>query len=1204
MESKQSATNRPSLLVYRASAGSGKTFTLAARYIALLMDGNRAATILAVTFTNKATAEMKGRIVEYLYRMRTNIQDAALQPFIRTVKSFMTTSLSPDKMQQRAALQLKSILEDYDHFNVTTIDAFLQMLLGEVARTADLQTNYRVELRDAEVIDEAIDLMLAEFNDMSKGLKEKLKAFIRQALDEERNWDIRRQLKEIATQLRNDHYLLVKDKLDRFFGCKGNLAGYRKLLNSLSQKGALGETKDLLEKFKRAFPDENFENGCGRSAGAYRTLIKNIGESLEDYRTVKEPFKGLTEAALNYLQNDFAVKYQGQYNGAQLADALIQLNDMCAKCRYQINSIEACRKRLGEMELLNDIGGQVDRINAEANRMLLSTTPILLHHILEQGDDFAFVLEKAGTRFDHIMIDEFQDTSRMQWDNFLPLVDELLSRGGTTLLVGDVKQSIYRWRGGDWEILKNIEQGNLRKYFTDGRAQVESLTRNFRSDTNIVLFNLDLFPKAAKELDALHDLIPTKNQQIGEHDIQDIYDEGFTPEKAEEYCRNINDKSGYVDIRLYPFSQAKKKDTKEGEKGRVEKDADELILEDFFKTLGALRARGVKENDILVLVRGRKDIDKIISYDEAHKSDDSFLDVRFVSADAYRLDASVSVNMIVSAIRWLNDWDDKISLTYLAHHYQTYILKNAVSWYDAGHSPLKYLPMAFSKSYLLRNEPLYELVEHLSRLLLYVPDGVDGKRHKVLTDDSYVFCFMDRVMAYLDGNAGDLKAFIDYWDDHLCAECIPTPEVANGIRLMTIHKAKGLQAHTVIVPFCDWDVEKDSNIFLSSSKDFLWCKVNDDQYSGSNSGLEPIPAVAVEPTSKMKESIFQEDYAREHQLRRIDNLNLMYVAFTRPVHNLIVMGKVDSQKKNTKKGGPTPENLPCNTVADVLAKVYGKEKEIIGFDYEENAVQIYHEGELVGGIEKGEDVKAENRLKLPMQSVEVQLSNEMERMNFRQSNESQQFLEQTENLGAKKRLTYDDLEAEYRLPDTSGDKDLPDSEDLPPLVGDLDADNRKPVDAEAEKRQEEYVKKGNLLHFVFQNLRTADDLSETVDGLRRNGIIDGDKEEQEVRRLVTGCLNNKEACKWFDGSWTLYRECTILRRGKDGVAHHLRPDRVMIRKDETVVVDYKAATPKEEHQAQVREYMNLLLKMGYPNVKGYLWYLYPNKVEEVPLQPS
>lgn len=1155
MESKQTVANRPSLRVYSASAGSGKTFTLAARYIALLMDGNSAATILAVTFTNKATAEMKSRIVEYLYKMRTDIRDVALRPFIKTVKSFMTSSLSPDVMQDRAALQLKSILEDYDHFCVTTIDAFLQMLLGEVARTAHLQTNYRVELRDAEVIDEAIDLMLAEFNDMSKALKEKLKNFIRQALDEERNWDIRRQLKEIASQLRNEHYLSVKDKLDIFFAGKGNLANYRKLLNGMFQKGAFERARNMLAKFNTDFENENFEKGCGKSKGQYPKLIMNLGNSLNDYKAVDKPFEGLTDKALIYLQTDFAEKYQGPYDGAQLAAALIQLNDLCAECRYRMNSIEACTKRLGEMELLNDIGAQVDRINKEANRMLLSTTPILLHRILEQGDDFAFILEKAGTRFNHIMIDEFQDTSRLQWDNFLPLIDELLSRGGTTLLVGDVKQSIYRWRGGDWEILKNIEQGNLRKYFADGRAQVESLTKNFRSDTNIVLFNLNLFPRAAKELDALHDHIPTKNLQIGDHDIQSIYDEGFSSENAEKYCRNFEDKSGFVDIRLYPISTSKNKEIKEGENGRIPKEADELILEDFYKELGVLKARGVNENDILVLVRGRKDIDAIISYYEAHKSDDGFPTVRIVSADAYRLDASVSVNMIVSAIRWLANGSDLISLTYLAHHYQTFILKNAVNWFDVGKNPFAFLPEAFKKPQLLRNKPLYELVEELSRLLLYVSDVSDGTRRKVLTDDSYVFCFMDRVMAYLDGNSGDLKTFVDFWDDNLCAECIPTPDVANGIRLMTIHKAKGLQAHTVIVPFCDWNVEKESSHFLSTSKDFLWCKVDDSSYSGSESGIEPIPAVAVEPTDKMAQSIFQDDYAGEHQLRRIDSLNLMYVAFTRPVHNLIVTGKVCVPKKDTKKGTPAPDRLACETVADVLAKVYGKDKEIIGFEYEKNAIQIYHEGELVGGIEKDDEREAENRLKLPVQSVPVQLSNDLERMNFRQSNESQQFLEPEEA-------------------------------------------------ADAENRNGEYVKKGNLLHLVFQNLRTENDLGETVAGLRRSGVIDGDKEEREVMQLVAGCLKNKAARKWFDGSWTLYRECTILRRGKDGVAHRLRPDRVMMREEETVVVDYKAAKPKDEHQAQVREYMNLLQKMGYPNVKGYLWYLYQNQVEEVPPQPS
>ena len=1113
------------LTVYSASAGSGKTFTLAARYIALLLDGQSARSILAVTFTKKATAEMKARILSNLYALSRYADAADMQPFMTKVREFMSENHQNESfevIQKMAARQLKSILEDYDHFTVTTIDAFLQMLLGEVARIAGLQTNFKVELNDQDVIDGVIDKMVSHLEMLDSETKIGIRKMIRQKMEDEKGWDVRKQLKQLSKiMLYNDTYLKEKDQIEGYLEKDKRFEDYVKLLKTSKDAQAVVEMKKLVRKYDEIYGD-NWKCGNGNQTRWTIGFVKRVRKSLANEISGTEYFKGISNSASDYMGSDkFKSTYEGPGTAEELSDLILEMNELCGECRiYELN-FKSTTQNLNELSLLNSISKAVDEDNREANRILLSMTPILLREILEQGADTMFVLEKAGVRFSHVMIDEFQDTSHVQWENFLPLLNEILSRGGTTLLVGDVKQSIYRFRGGDWDILKNIRQETLEPYFNDGRGSVESLTRNFRSEQNVVEFNMEFFPKAAAELDKLAVSMPTHQLQIAPNGIEEIYDEHYKPEKLQDFCHR-EERHGLVDVRIYPFSNERK--------AEETKDKDEIVenqLRDMFDEILALLKKGMPEADMMILLRDKKRIYQVTSYLNAHQ--EAYKEVTLVSSDAFKLSSSVSVEMLVCALRYLVNPADKVALVYLVRHYQNEVLEQHLEWTDFMEKPEQFLPAGFDRKKLM-SKPLYEMTEELMRLFFY-----NGEGRRVVEDDSYVFAFMDEMLAFLSDNTSDAALFLEYWDDTLNNRTIPAPAVSKGIRILTIHKVKGLEARTVFLPLCDWDLEKDKNAGRSSvNGDVIWCRPEREPYNQVNTLLP------VSPGKDLSETIYQDDYAQEHYKRRIDNLNLLYVAFTRAKENMFVFCGCEKKLKT------------LTTVGDLMALVTGQEEAVAGFGGEDNFIQAIKKGTFEILKKEAPVEEGGNRLSLPRTNLNVSMSNNQGRMKFRQSNRSHDFI--------------------------------------------------RPLDDDEERQQNEYIRQGNLCHQIFSAIRTPEDVESVLKNFRDEGLIDTEERENSIRAIIARGWKNPQVLEWFDSSWTLFRECNILTRDANGTICKRRPDRVMMRGEETMVIDYKFGVPKPDYEEQVREYMTLLSRMGRRGVKGFIWYVYEGKT--VAVEPS
>ena len=452
--------------VCRASAGTGKTFTLAAYYVGLLLSGESYRNILAVTFTNKATAEMKERILGYLYGIATGTGDEAFLKKALELSGQWSVDSGQRSVRARAEQCFREMLLDYDNVQVSTIDSFLQTLLAGMAKMLGKAAGFRVELNLKQVITKAVDRLLT--TDMSPALQQIMGDYLQEQLRQEGRWDIRQTLINLALDLYNEQVqMLVSDgkvELD-----EKTISAYKRSLDRWAQ---LPEMQNLQNMVAQAKNDNEVAAKPDKQVG---DAVVRIERSLAGEKTLpsKDWFRWLTENKL-----------------AKTTDPLLlSINEQAARCGKIYRECMLTRSCLNDMRLMRSLLQEIETCLQDENRMLLAKTANTLRNALKEGDA-DFVLEKAGIRYKHIMIDEFQDTSTLQWQVFRPLIaDVLAGEGHTLLIVGDIKQSIYRWRNGDWHIMAELgtESDPFQAYYNKDFAP---LVKNFRSRRNVVEFNL------------------------------------------------------------------------------------------------------------------------------------------------------------------------------------------------------------------------------------------------------------------------------------------------------------------------------------------------------------------------------------------------------------------------------------------------------------------------------------------------------------------------------------------------------------------------------------------------------------------------------------------------------------------------------------------------------------------------------------------
>lgn len=1080
------------LTVYKASAGSGKTFTLASEYITLVVKNPQDyRSILAVTFTNKATQEMKTRILSQLYGIAHSLPDS--EAYYEQVR--MKTGFSEQTIRENAAKALSLLTHHYNEFRVQTIDAFFQSVLRNLARELNLTANLRVDLNDEQVEAQAVDELINSLEEGEEVLNW-IRDYIDKNIEDDKGWNVISQIKDFGKNIFKDFYKDHKTELDNRFSDESFFNDFitdlrerrTRILNRLNE-----HAKQMYKKIRDANLDN--PNLFNRGANGLLSHIIKLTKGTPSNDPTPQYVQSCIDSADKWPASKCPAKERAaiiELASASLCSDLKILNDYRINDWKEYQSCNLTLKHLSQLRLLHAISEAVDEINKDTNRFMLSNTQSLLSTLMKDSDT-PFVFEKMGAYLKHIMIDEFQDTSTIQWNNFRKLLDNCMAQVDShNLIVGDVKQSIYRWRQGDWKLLNNIEHE-----FTKEQIKIEPLDTNYRSEENIIRFNNAFFKQAVSQ--TVNELESEEIQ--GATELVEAYNE------IDQKPRKDNGK-GCVRIKLFRYDSKNASDYKQ------------KILNELIENIRQLLDQGYKQKDIAILARSKTVIPDIV---DSFQNIDT--NVSLVSDEAFRLDASLAVNVIIETLRLLTHPHDKLTESKLVKLYQQQVIKTEKDFNDLfvgeNSTELKsFLPSGYiDKFESLSRLSLIDLVDEI--FSLFSLDSLEGQ-------NAYVCTFYDTLNEYLRDHPADIDDFIEEWEDTLSSNTIQSDEV-DGIRLITIHKSKGLEYDNVLIPFCDWELEKTNGITI-------WCSGDDKEKPYGE-----LPLIPVDYSSKMLGTVFEDDYKEEHLQNTVDNMNLLYVAFTRAGKNLFITGK----KYKERTSGKSERSHIIQYIIEELAK------ELPGAiidDAGDNGPISFELGTLSTCEERVEKEKAtENPFELSPKTHKLKIETFPHPVSFRQSNKSHDFIK---------------------------------GEDI------------DPSDA---KR---YIKVGNVLHQLFSTILTEADIEPRLKELEQAGIIyNDDITSRELQNKISCALSNEKVKNWFSPRWTLFNECTILDYDKEtgGVYEH-RPDRVMTDGKEMIVVDFKFGKPRDEYHEQVQRYMRLLMRMGYKQVSGYIWYVLRNEI--------
>jgi ATP-dependent exoDNAse (exonuclease V) beta subunit len=818
------------LKIIKASAGSGKTHALTSEYLRLLYTKERAyKNILAVTFTNKATEEMKRRVVETLFRESA-------------------TDL-------RARERLVEILHDYSSFAISTIDRFFQQTMRAFAREIGKNSAYSVELDYKMVINEAIDNMVMSLDKPeSEELLEWLTILSIDSIDRGDGWNFKKEIKRLSNEIFNESYRLKKDLLKEVGANKGSLTLYKDML-----KRVIKEFKDELERIGKAALEivELHSLELEDFIGGSRTPLKNFLKAAKrEVSILPDSFLNLVDTPQNWASGEVIKKDPALYNVIEnayneglnaLAGELIAHYD-----GYVLyNSAEIILENIYTLGILIDIESYIQEYTKENNVVLIPETTELLNRIID-GSDSPFIYEKIGSRIDHFMLDEFQDTSIMQWQNFKPLILNSLACGYDNLIVGDVKQSIYRWRGSDWNLLNS----DLYKDLDPSQFSDTTLLENWRSCKNIIDFNNTFFPYLAEVCRELLD--------EGDPNETTLSPQRVYSQVKQTISAKSRDSQGHILLKFV-------KEERDGPGFREQSlDKVAVILERYIEL-------GYRLKDITFLVRKK---------DEAREVVEFLIERGYpvISDEALYISSSASVRRIITILKYINSPDDAVN-NVIAKHYGVDI----------------------SCADQIAHLPLYELCEELIGIIN--SEGLlCGEDSDSLSESLFMHSFLDMVLDYSKSSKADISSFIQWWEESGVQKSIPAPDGQNALRVMTIHKSKGLGIPVVIIPFFNIKLDYEGNL-----TPILWCETE----------IEPFNAIPLLPVKYKKgvaDTIFSKDYLSERRRVYIDNLNLAYVAFTRAERELAIISKVPPGKGENSVSailykqfcGELDENLELN----------------------------------------------------------------------------------------------------------------------------------------------------------------------------------------------------------------------------------------------------------------------------------------------------
>ncbi len=839
------------LNIYRASAGSGKTYRLTQDYIHLLFDPRRERVhrrILAVTFTNKATDEMKSRILKELHALaqgeKSDYRAGLMQKF----------SMSEDAVNVKARKILISILHDYSSFSISTIDRFFQQVIRSFAREIGVHGGYNLELDSDSTLQQSVDNLFLDLSkEENRQLLNWLTQFAEDRIENSDNWNPRKNIEELGHEIFKENYQHKAEDTNRKLHDREFLQAYRTQLRQIET-----DFEAKLKTTAQAGLDILQANGLTHADFAY-SATKEYDKLVNGETKVGKRFQDMAQDVSKCYASKTPQHIKNAIESAYYGGLQQNMQDIVSILSEDIiyyNTASLILKHLNTLGILSDLAVQIKKLTEEQNSMLISDANMLLNRIIDNSDT-PFVYEKTGVHIDHFMIDEFQDTSTLQWKNFFPLIDNSLSSDKFNLVVGDVKQSIYRWRNSDWKLLDE----QIMTDFRPEQLHEENLDTNWRSDKNIIDFNNEFFRCAAQLL----------QQKLNENldPALNVYPElGHFTEKIQHAYGHLYQKAspkagtGYIHMSFIPAD--------ENEDGWKTESLNRLpaLLED-------IQQRGYKPGDVAILVKKNDEaqqvIQKILKYKSSPEAKPGY-SYDIMGVEGIIVSNAPSVRFISGVLKLLLQPNDSIQQTIVNFEYARAVLhlpENqalAACFTQTGEDKMIFTASEKAELVRLRSLPLYDMIEKIISLF-----GVGSWTNEAV----FVQAFQDMVYKYTNTRNSDVYSFLKWWDKFGVKQSMSTPDSTDAFRIMTIHKSKGLDFKVVIMPFCDWELDKKSGYF----KNILWCEPKTEPYNA-------LPLLPVEYSSKLGNSIFAADYFNEQMHQYIDNLNVAYVAFTRAKHEL------------------------------------------------------------------------------------------------------------------------------------------------------------------------------------------------------------------------------------------------------------------------------------------------------------------------------
>lgn len=827
--------NKP-FKIYQSSAGSGKTYTLVKEYIALLLTSEnnlKFKQILAVTFTNKAANEMKERVLDSLYRLYKDKDQNLLDDYSNH------TGISHEEISARAKQIFSAILHHYGYFNILTIDKFIHRVIRSFTRELDLNVNFEVESDIDSFLNRSIEVLLDQVGE-DEDLTEYLIKFSGQMLQEGENQDVEKRLQNLTSLLKEDTSSELIEEFKEL-----DLPFFTELNNQLLEKEQVLESEkntaaSALVRFLNSVDWDIADFGSRKNAG-WNALLNQFLQEGKVIVKNETPIK-------NFHENKWFKKTQESLV-SQYGESIRERMGKILQAHSEQQLVKEIKKQLIGFSLLNSINRVFQQVKDSSNIVFLNDFNEIISQIVK-NEPAPFIYEKIGTRFNHFLIDEFQDTSVLQWTNLVPLLYNSLGEGNENLIVGDSKQAIYRWRGGEVSQFVNLPKiegdftylNEINRIFTSS-AEVFNLEENYRSASSIVSFNNWLFEGLAKN----------ENEKI-----QKIYSTVFQYGKKK--------KEGYLGVQLM-----------DSEKDNIQEETLKLSESYLKECLTA----GYSYGDIAFLVRTKGDGAKIAEYLESKN-------YPVVSMDSIVIGSSSEVNFIVNFLKALLDKKDEHSqvkcirfLTeeslFTAAYEKWRIPNDRDSNYSIGINFFGFINElfpAFNKSIFERFN-LYDKV-------IYIIDVFELNNY-----DPYIDQFLNTLHAYVQRKSSDVLSFAEYFEEKKWKIPVNLGGVHNAIQVMTIHKSKGLQFPVVIIPYANWNNRMGGNHSLT------WIEHEKLNEYKLPKYIAPLTKKSLENYDLIK---LVEDEVQETIL---DNLNLFYVALTRPEDRLYIITSIPKRRDTT-----------------------------------------------------------------------------------------------------------------------------------------------------------------------------------------------------------------------------------------------------------------------------------------------------------------